>query len=91
MSVSTDLWAAGFSDDEEDQPGRDENSDLDILASLVEDGGGEGSGRGGEGGDGGREGSTATPQKVVTTFEECLVKPDEVDLMKGKLCKQIAL
>lgn len=91
MSVSTDLWAAGFSDDE-DQPGQDGNSDLDILASLVDDGGGgEGSGRGGEGGDGGREGSTATPQKVVTTFEECLVKPDEVALMKGKLYKQIAL
>ena len=92
MSVSTDLWAAGFSDDEEDQPGRDENSDLDILASLVDDGGeGGDSGREGEGGDGGREGSTATPQKAVTTFEECLVKPDEVALMKGKLCKQIAL
>lgn len=88
ISVSTDLWAAGFSDDDEDQQRRDGNSDLDLLASLVEDRG-EGGGRGGEGGDGGRggeggEGGTATQQKVVTTFEECLVKPDEVALMKGK-------
>ena len=102
LLVSTDLWAAGFSDEEDDQPGRDGNSDLDLLASLVEDRGG-GGGRGGEGGDGerrreggdggrggeGGEGATATQQKMVTTFEDCLVKPDEVALMKGK--SQIAL
>lgn len=94
MTLFSDLWAAGFSsnDDEEDEPsGRDGSiSDLDLLASMVEERGAEERGRGREGGDGGRRGSMDPQEKVATTFEECLVKPDEVALMKGKLTTQIA-
>ena len=78
LFVSSDLWAAGFSSDEgeEQRPSGPGSSDLDLLASLVEEGGGAGRGeeRGSQGG-----------QQKTSTFEESLMKPDEVALMKGEL------
>ena len=68
----SDLWAGGFSSEEEDENGgKKSNEDLDLLASLVEEREGEGEGgreRGGEG----------------ETFEEALTKPDDVSLMRSK-------
>ena len=76
-----DLWAAGFSSDEERevQP-RSGSHDLDLLASLVEKREGEATGRRGEG----RKNTTDNLEKT-THFEENVTTPDEVSLMKGKL------
>ena len=69
----SDLWAGGFSSEEEDDNGeKKSNEDLDLLASLVEE-------RGGGEGEGGRERGESRE-----TFEEALTKPDDVSLMKGK-------
>lgn len=74
--LATDLWAAGFSSDEE-EGGQSQaecgSHDLDLLASLVEEREGE------------ERGSTNTSSGAETreTFEESLTKPDNVSLMKG--------
>ena len=68
-----DLWAAGFSSDEEDGLGQTECcGSLELLASLVEERGGVG-----------EKNDTITAPKSAETFEESLAKPDEVSLMKG--------
>ena len=70
-----DLWAAGFSSDEEGEvrPGPG-SRDLDLLASLVENREVEGGG-GGEGGDTERRemrGDRTDTREKTATFEESL-------------------
>ena len=74
-----DVWAGGFSSDEEgDSVSDPDNHYLDLLASLVEETEGEGGGRRGEG-------DNNDAQKKALTFQESLTTPDKVSLMKGKL------
>lgn len=90
MSLYIDLWAAGFSSDEDESMSREKGShaqdthDLDLLTSLVE-----------------KTENTVTmvtDSKVDTrtetdkteTFEESLTKPDNMSLMKGEcVCELI--
>ena len=68
-----DLWAGGFSSDEE---GEQQSQELDLLASLVEKtGGGERSSVAEE------KGEKSDEKKE--TFEEALTKADDVSIMKG--------
>ena len=79
--VIADLWAAGFSSDEEGevQPGSG-SRDLDLLASLVDQREEEGTGRKEEG-----RGDPTDGLGKTTGFEESLTTSNEVSLMKGKL------
>ena len=71
-----DLWAAGFSSEDEEEGSSQAacgGHDLDLLASLVEEREGETRGS--------TESSSAAERKE--TFEESLSKPDDVSLMRG--------
>ena len=83
LSLS-DLWAAGFSGDEEEEKESVTGGgcrELDLLASMMEDRGGEGGGQ--DGSSGAQEHGGSGEQ---STFEKSLGAPDEMARMQGEVC-----
>lgn len=76
VCVVLDLWAGGFSSDEE---GEQPSPELDLLASLIEKTGGGGGGE--RSSVAGEKGEKSGEKKE--TFEKALAKADDVSIMKG--------